>query len=123
MERSDRGRKIMERLFGPRGEETRPAFKGMMEITTDHLFGDIWSRDGLAVKDRSLITVALLTAGSHEPQLRVHLKGALNVGHTPDGLREVMIHVAHYAGWPTGMKGLSVLEEVVVEKGLSFSDA
>ena len=119
----EKGQEIMEQLFGARDDETRPAFKDMMTLTSDYLFGEIWSREALPVKDRSLITVAILAADSHGPQLRAHLKGALNVGHTPDALREVMIHVAHYAGWPTGMKGLAALEEVVAEKGLAFSDA
>ncbi len=118
----EKGQQVMERLFGARGEEARPAFKDMMDITGDHLFGEIWSREALPIKDRSLITVAILTADSHGPQLRAHLKGALNIGHTPDALREVMIHVAHYAGWPTGMNGLAALEEVMAEKGLAFSD-
>lgn len=121
MARNGGDKPVMEQLFGPRAKETRPAFKDMMDITADHLFGEIWSREGLALKDRSLITVAVLTAGGHATQLRAHLKGALNLGHTPEALREVMIHVAHYAGWPTGMNGLAALEEVMAERDLSFS--
>lgn len=117
----EKGQKVMEQLFGANGDETRPAFKDMMAITGDHLFGEIWSREALPIQDRSLITVAILAADSHGPQLRAHLKGALNIGHSPEALREVMIHVAHYAGWPTGMNGLTALEEVMAEKGLSFS--
>ncbi len=123
MARDDKSPKVMEQVFGPRDEETRPAFKAAMEITSDHLFDKIWSREGLALKERSLITVAVLTAGSHGTQLRAHLKGALNLGHSPEALREVMIHVAHYAGWPTGMNGLAALEEVMAERDLTFSEA
>ncbi|MEM7120096.1 MAG: carboxymuconolactone decarboxylase family protein [Pseudomonadota bacterium] len=119
----EKGQKLIEQLFGSLGGGDRPAFNDMMELTCDYLFGEIWSREGLPVKDRSLITVAVLTATSQGTQLRGHLKGALNVGHSPEALREVMIHVAHYAGWPTGMNGLAALEEVMAEKGLSFSDA
>lgn len=119
----EKGQKVMEQLFGARAEETRPAFKDMMTLTGDYLFGEIWSREALPVKDRSLITVAILAADSHGPQLRAHLKGALNIGHSPDALREVMIHVGHYAGWPTGMNGLAALEEVMAEQGLTFREA
>ena len=55
-----------------------------------------------------------------QPQLRGPLKGALQLGHTPDALKKVMIHVAHYAGWPAGMNGLQVLQEVAAEQGLVF---
>lgn len=77
-------------------------------------FGDIYSRPGLSLRDRELITVAILAAmGAREPQLDVHLHGALNVGITTDELRELMIHVAPYAGFPAtinGMRRLQALE-------------
>ena len=122
MDRKTKGREVMERVFGPRSEETRASHKAFSELTSDYLFGEIWSRPGLELAERSLITVGVLCATGREPQLKAHLKGALNLGHSPDKLREVMIHVAHYAGWPTGVNGLRVLGEVVEEQGLSFSD-
>ena len=122
MDRKAKGREVMERVFGARAEETRASHKAFSELTQDYLFGEIWSRPGLALEERSLITVAIACATGREPQLKAHLKGALNLGHSPDKLREVMIHTAHYAGWPTGVNGLRVLGEVVEEQGLSFSD-
>ena len=122
-DRKAKGRDILARLLGsPAGEETRPSHKAFSELTSDYLFGEVWSRPGLEVSERSLVTVAVLCATGKEPQLRFHLKGALNVGHSPDKLREVMIHVAHYSGWPNGVNGLRVLGEVVEEQGLSFSE-
>ena len=85
-----------------------------------HLFGEIWSRPGLSLRERSLITVSVRTAFGKERQLKVHLKGALNQGHTPEALKEVMIHVTHYAGWPTGINGLKVLGEVLEEQGIAY---
>ena len=122
MDRKAKGREVMERIFGPRSGESRASHKAFSELTADYLFGEIWSRPGLELPERSLITVAMLAAAGKEPQLKFHLKGALNLGHSPDKLREVMIHVAHYTGWPNGVNGLRVLGEVVEEQGLSFSD-
>ena len=121
MDRSEKGKAIIKKLFGGFSEETRPGFKDMSGLTSDYLFGEVWSREALGTRDRSLITVAVLCATGKEPQLKVHLKGALNQDITPDQLKEVMMHVAHYSGWPSGMNGLNVLNTVVEEMGLSFT--
>jgi 4-carboxymuconolactone decarboxylase len=121
MNRRDNGKAIINKLFGGFQEEERPCFKDMSGLTTDYLFGELWSREALSTRDRSLITVAVLCATGKEPQLKVHLKGALNQDITPDQLKEVMMHIAHYSGWPAGMNGLAVLNSVVEEMGLSFS--
>lgn len=121
MDRRNKGKSIIAKLFGGFAEEKRPCFKDMSNLTTDYLFGEVWSREALSTRDRSLITVAVLCATDKEPQLKVHLKGALNQEITPDQLKEVMMHIAHYSGWPTGINGLSVLNTVVEEMGLAFS--
>lgn len=111
-ERRERGQQVLQRLLG--GVPAAPtALQPFMDITVEHLFGDIWSRPGLEVPERSMATVAVLAALGREQQLRVHLKGALNLGVEPKKLQELLIHVAHYAGWPTGMTGLAVLDEVL----------
>ncbi|MEM7292392.1 MAG: carboxymuconolactone decarboxylase family protein [Pseudomonadota bacterium] len=122
MNRHEKGQEIATQLFGAPVQASGPEFEEIVELTSDYLFGEVWSRPGLPIRDRSLITVAVLCANGQEPQLRSHLQGALNVGHSPDALKEVMIHVAHYAGWPTGMNGLRVLGEVVESRGLTFQN-
>src|SRR6266851_785029 len=75
-------------------------------------YGDIYSRDGLAVRDREIATIAMLTAlGGREPQLRVHMASALNVGLTADELYEIIIHTVIFAGFPTAINALSVLDD------------
>lgn len=123
MDRKTKGEAVLGQLFGAPLSNAGPAFEEMNEITTDYLFGELWSRPGLETRLRSLVTVSVLCAQGHERQLRAHLKGALNLDWTPDQLKEVMIHVAHYAGWPTGMNGLRVLQELVAERGLTFENA
>ena len=121
-DRDKKGKEILEEVFGSQLSGGDPAFREMNEITTGYVFGEIWARPGLPMRDRSLVTVSVLCTNGQERQLRGHLKGALNLGHTPDALKEVMIHIAHYAGWPTGMNGLRVLQEVVNEQGLEFEE-
>lgn len=120
MDRSQKGREIRRELFGAAPGPAGPLTEDIMELTNDYLFGEIWSRPGLSLRERSLITVSVLTAFGKERQLAVHLKGALNLGYTPEALKEVMIHVTHYGGWPTGINGLKVLGEVLEEKGIAY---
>ncbi len=76
-------------------------------------FGDIWTRPGLPVRDRSLITVAVLAALGQTEELRAHLAGALNVGIDRDELVEVLMHISIYAGVPATNAALRVAAEVL----------
>lgn len=113
-ERAKRGNEMRKRLFGASSAPSE-TFKKLSEVTVEHLFGDIWTRPGLAVRDRSLITCAVLTALGREPQLRIHMKGALNIGISREEILEMMVHLAHYAGWPVAVTGTRVAEEVFKE--------
>ena len=75
------------------------------------LFGDIWARPELAPRDRSLITVAALVAGGNTEQLPGHLARARENGLTEDELKEVIIHLAFYAGWPRAMSAIQVAKQ------------
>ena len=106
------GVELRERLFGA-STPTNPLAAEMMDITNEHLFGSVWTRPGLELRDRSMITVAALIVLGREAQLKVHLTGALNLGLSPETLSEMMLHLAHYGGWPVAMTALRILKEVV----------
>ena len=84
----------------------------LAELTADVLFGDVWERPGLSKRDRSLITVAALTALYRTDQLRGHIGRALDNGVTKDEIGEVINHMAFYAGWPTAANAVRVAKEV-----------
>jgi 4-carboxymuconolactone decarboxylase len=85
----------------------------------EFVFGDIYSRPGLPLRTRQMLTVGMLAAmGNARPQLKLHIGLALNIGITPEELREVLIQTVAYAGFPTSLNGLSVLREVMEERGL-----
>lgn len=88
----------------------------LAELTDEVLFGDVWARPGLSPRDRSLITVAALTALGRADQLRSHLGLALNNGVTQEELAEVATHLAFYAGWPAGMSAATTLKQVLDER-------
>jgi 4-carboxymuconolactone decarboxylase len=114
-ERRQRGLDVRKKLWGD-GDAPNLA-DPLIEVTIDHLFGDVWTRPGLALRDRSLITCATLVALGKEAQLKVHLKGLLNQGASQLEVEEMMIHLAHYAGWPCAVNGIRVAREVFKEMG------
>jgi 4-carboxymuconolactone decarboxylase len=84
----------------------------LVSLTDDVLFGDVWKRPELAPRDRSLITVAALITGGNTEQLRAHLGIAKDNGLTETELKEAIIHLAFYAGWPKAMSAISVAKQV-----------
>jgi 4-carboxymuconolactone decarboxylase len=78
--------------------QVRDVFPKLGELTDNVLFGDVWERKGLSKRDRSLITVAALTALYRPDQLKGHVWRAMDNGVTRDELIEVMTHMAFYAG-------------------------
>src|SRR5918997_708701 len=114
-----RGREVQAKLWpqvaaGPGGQF--PAAKlapDFYRYVAESAFGMIWSRPGLALRDRSLVTVAQLAALGRTEELRAHLRGALNVGLTREELVEVLMQTAVYAGVPAANEALAVAAEVL----------
>ena len=93
-------------------EKIRAVVPKLMDLTEQVLFGDVWERPGLSKRDRSLITVAALTALYRPEQLRGHIERALGNGVTKDEISELITHLAFYSGWPTAVTAASVAKEV-----------
>ena len=89
----------------------------LAELSTQVLFGDIWERPGLSKRERSLITVAALTALYRTDQLRSHVRRALANGVTKEEIGEVITHMAFYGGWPTAANAVQVAKQVFDEAG------
>ncbi len=89
----------------------------LARLTIEFPFGDIYTRKGLDLKSREIATVAALTAlGTCTPQLKVHLNAALNVGCTEDQLKEVILQMAVYAGFPAALNGMFAFKDVLETK-------
>jgi 4-carboxymuconolactone decarboxylase len=118
--RYTRGRDRLAEVDGDAGEQIVDSLGDLGRYIVEFAFGDIYNRPGLSLRDRELVSVAMLAAmGAREPQLDVHLQGALNVGVTVEELRELMIHVVPYAGFPSainGMRRLQALEQQAPER-------
>ncbi len=82
------------------------------ELTRELVYDDIWERPGLSKRDRSLITIAMLTAMYRTNQIRSHMRRALDNSVTKDEIGEVLMHMAFYTGWPCAVNAFEVAKEV-----------
>ena len=83
----------------------------LAELSNNVLFDDIWTREQLSPRDRSLITVATLVALGRMQQLPWHLNFSRQNGLSNEELTEVFTHLAFYAGWPAAVSALSCMDE------------
>lgn len=85
-------------------------------------FGDIYDRKVLDLKQREMIAITtLLTQGDTEPQLNVHINGALNVGLTPEEVIETFIQTIPYVGFPKVLNAITVAKQVFKDRGINFT--
>jgi 4-carboxymuconolactone decarboxylase len=82
------------------------------KLRDEVLFGDVWEQPELTKRDRSMITVAVLTALYRTDELRGHMRRALDNGVTKDELFGLITHIAFYAGWPTAVNAGRVALEI-----------
>ena len=122
-QRFESGLKKLKEIDGAAGEKVIDSLASiapdLARYTIEFPFGDIYQRPGLDLKTRELVTVAALTAlGNCQPQLNVHINGALNVGCKPEEIVEVIIQLAVYAGFPASLNGMFVAKDVFIERGI-----
>jgi 4-carboxymuconolactone decarboxylase len=84
----------------------------LVDLTDRVLLGEVWERQELSKRDRSLATVAALIALNRPDQLRFHLNKALENGLKKEELIEVITHLAFYSGWPNAMSAIMIAKEV-----------
>ena len=96
--------------------QVRDVFPKLGELTDKVVFGDVWERKGLSKRDRSLITVAALTALYRPDQLKGHIWRALDHGVTQEEIVELITHLAFYAGWPNGGTAALIAKQVFAER-------
>lgn len=117
MTRFERGLLRLSEVDGKAGEEVVAPLGDLGRYIVEFAFGDIYSRGGLNLREREIATVAMLTVmGGREPQLRVHLNAALNVGMTYREIEEIIIHTVPYGGFPTAINALNLLKEIMGEQ-------
>lgn len=108
-----RGLEKMETVYGFDMSDGDGDFFG---YTADHLFADIWNRPGLTDRDRRLILIGMLAGQGAADVLGIQVPAAYANGELDDlALREIVIFVCHYAGWPNGARLNSIVEETIAK--------
>lgn len=107
-------RKVMGDSFVDRALNNTDNFtQPMQDYINDHGWGSTWQREGLDLKTRSLVTVAMLAALKAPQELKGHIRGALNNGATKEEIREVILHSAVYCGAPAAQEAFRAAKEVL----------
>lgn len=109
------GREWFEKVMG----FPAPPLEGdaFLDVTLDHLFAKVWSRPALGVRERRIATLVVLMCLGHEATLKLHLGAALRTGQLTDAeLDELVVHVAHYAGWPVAAVTSQVVRAIRAER-------
>jgi 4-carboxymuconolactone decarboxylase len=84
---------------------------------TETVWGSVWTRDGLERHSRHLVTIAILAALGREHELELHVRSTINTGVTAEQLREVLMHVAAYAGVPAANSAFAIAKRILTEQG------
>lgn len=106
-----RGLEKMEEVYGFEMSDGEGDF---FRYTADHLFADIWNRPGLSNRDRRLLLIGMLSTHGAQDVLSIQVPAAFQSGDLDaDALREIVLMVSHYAGWPVGARLNSLVEETI----------
>ena len=108
-----RGLRKMEEVYG---FDMTDGTGDFFAYTADHLFADIWNRPGLADRDRRLLLVGLLAGQGAADVLGIQIPAAYAAGELDaTALREIVVFLSHYAGWPNGARLNSIVEETIAK--------
>jgi 4-carboxymuconolactone decarboxylase len=119
-EKFDRGMKLRKQVLGADYVEKSMAAaddfsRPMQELSTEYCWGHVWTRPGLALRDRSLINLGMISALNRPHELKLHVKAALNNGLSREEIREVLLQVAVYCGVPAGIDSTRIAREAFAE--------
>ncbi|WP_088185764.1 carboxymuconolactone decarboxylase family protein [Desulfosporosinus sp. FKA] len=119
--RYDQGVKKLAEIDGTAGENVIASLQNVApdlgKYIIEFAFGDIYCRCGLNLQEREMVTItSLLTAGGCEPQLEVHINGALNVGISPKKVVETFLQCIPYTGFPKVLNAITVAKKVFADR-------
>jgi 4-carboxymuconolactone decarboxylase len=116
----DRGMAIRRKVLGDEYVDKALAKSGpfnepLQELVTTYCWGWNWGREGLELRERSLINLAMIAVLGRENELKIHIRGALNNGLSKDEIREVLLQVGIYAGIPAAVDSFRIANEAFAQ--------
>ena len=121
-ERRARALEIYKKMGWGENEVVKEIDMDLWEMITDVMFGEIWSRPGLSLRDRELITLGVVLVADRAEGMKLHMRHAHNLGITYTEIRETIFQVMYYAGQSKGLFAMRRLKEVMHEAGGKFED-
>ena len=120
MDHHDTGMKTRRKVLGEqhvaRAEASKTDFDGpFQDLITDAAWGQVWSRPNISLRERSMITIALLAALGQDEEVAMHVRSCRNTGASADDIREALLHVAIYSGVPAANHAIKIVKETFAE--------
>ena len=122
-ERYDEGMKIRRKVLGDAhvdaAEARRSDFDAAFQtLITEGAWGSVWARQTISLRERSMLTIALLAAGGNFDEIPMHIRATANTGASPGDVLEALLHVAVYAGVPKANRAIAIARETYAEMGV-----
>ena len=119
-ERYEKGMKIRRKVLGDahvdRAEAQKSEFDAaFQEMITEGAWGTVWARNTIAVRERSMLTIALLAATGNFAEIPMHIRATANTGATREDVMEALLHVAVYAGVPKANHAIKLARDTYAE--------
>ena len=121
----DAGMAIRRRVLGDAHVDAAEARKtdfdaAFQQLITEGAWGRVWARDTISLRERSMLTIALLAALGNDEEVAMHLRACANTGASPDDVMEALLHVAVYAGVPRANRAIRIAREVYADMGVEI---
>lgn len=122
-DRHDKGLQIRREVLGTahvdRAEAAKTPFDTpFQQMITEAAWGTVWAGDAITLRERSMLTLALLAAQGMDDEFMMHVRATANTGASPQDVREALMHVAIYAGVPRANHALKLARQVFADMGI-----
>lgn len=122
-DRHAEGMKIRRKVLGDAHVDAAEARKSdfdaaFQSLITEGAWGTVWARETISLRERSMLTIALLAAGGNTEELPMHIRATANTGASPDDVMEALLHVAVYAGVPKANRAIAIARNTYAEMGI-----
>jgi len=124
-ERYEQGMRMRRKVLGDAHVDTAEANKKAFDepfqtLITEAAWGNLWVRDNLPLRERSMLTIALLAAGGNYDEIAMHIRATPNTGASPADVMEALLHVAVYAGLPKANHAIKIARQTYEEMGVEL---
>jgi 4-carboxymuconolactone decarboxylase len=119
------GMKIRRKVLGDTHVDAAEANESAFEepfqtLITEAAWGNVWARDTLALRERSMLTIALLAATGNFDEIAMHIRATANTGASPEDVMEALLHVAVYAGVPRANHAIKIARQTYADMGVDL---